>query len=309
MRTLKTKTTEERDREEARDFDLEAFQEELRREGLYFPGEVLEDLAALLLRPGLVLVEAPSGAGSSSLVDALGRHLTAGYREPGFARVSVAPGWTDGSPLLGTWDEASRSYRVPPALELWMRALRHKAKPHFLILEGLDLAPPERVLAEILDALRPGATLFLHDDHLRCQPRTGLAEDLRNFFICHQDCAECFFVRPGYPRGVTDAVKDFTPARVAFPPNLTIFGLLTGPAAALPPRVRDAGALLRIPAPGLEELLDHVDLPELQARRTEALALTADLEPPPSPRVWKAVETLLARGVSLERALRLEARG
>lgn len=315
MRVLKTRSAADRDREERREYRVEEFREHLSRRRLSYPDALLEDLGVALRRPGLILLSGPSGAGKSALARELASHLTAGYRQPGFVEVAVRPQWRRPEDLLGEQDEERGRYRSTPFLELWLRALRHKAKPHFLVLDGLDRAPPRAYLGEILAAGSDRSSLVLHAEHLRCQPRAGLPDELRNFFVCHQDCGACFFVVDGYPRGVTDAVQDFVPARAQLPPNLFLLGVLDGSPEELPEGLRDRGMLLEVEACGLRALDRVGALPALRALPgglQDLLELETRLGERGqrlSPRIWVEVDALLGQGVGLRRALAVRLRG
>lgn len=297
---------EDVDAGERRPIDPELLATELGAEGLWFPPEVLVDAIAVLGRPGIALIGGPGGVGKSSLARIFARHATRAHRDLGVEVVTVRPDWTSPSDLAGHYDEASGRYRSTRFLDLWMRALRHKAKPYFAILEGFDLAPPELYLAEILAARDAGPPLSLHAEPLRCRPRDGIGEGLESFFVCHQDCGTCFFVAAGYPRGITDAVRDFVPARVQWPPNLHLIGILSGPVTGLPERIKDAASYLGLVAPPVEELIPAARLAGLAGRLAMAIALDRSLRSRGealSPRIWREVDAMVGQGIELGRAV------
>ncbi len=310
MKVLKSPCPEARDRSERCEFDPAVLSEDLAKRGLWYRPEVLADLAVAARPPALVLLAGAPGTGKSELARCLAEHLTRAHGDEGSVRVTVRPEWHSARQLLGEYDRASGRFHATPLLSLWLRALRHKAKTYVAVLEGLDRSPGGACLAEVLSVRMAGETLLLHEDHLRCRPRAGLADDLVNFFVCHQDCSACFFVRPGYPKGVTDAVRDFVPARIAYPENLLLVGVLDGPPGSLDRRLQDAAALVEIPTPGLEELLVPLGLEALTERRSEASGYQgalAEVGIDLSPRTWREVEALVREGVELPAALRVRA--
>lgn len=312
MKVLRTRSAEQRDRELARPYCAEELAARLRAAGLHFPPRLLEELGVALAAGGLILLAGPSGCGKSSLAEAAALYLTEGYPDRGYERVAVRPGWAGPEPLVGTWSATTGRSQVPPFLGLWLAALRHKARRFFVLLDGLDRVPVDQLLGEVLAATTGRGSLYLHEDHLRCQPRGGLSDELANFFICHRPCEECFFVAPGYPQGVTDAVRDFVPARAQRPENLVLLATLDGEPDRLPAAIRDHASLLCLEAPPLEELVDAGLLPSLARHRGPLGDLAAELEAagvPLSPRTWRRLEELVAGGICPARALEVRARG
>jgi 5-methylcytosine-specific restriction enzyme B len=120
---------------------------------------LLRFVASLLAKP-FVLLAGLSGSGKTQLATALARWL-------GAERCVIAVGadWNSSDRLLGYSDalDASRYVRTP-ALDLLLKAISNPTRPHFLILDELNLSPPERYLSEILSALESGEPLSLHGE-------------------------------------------------------------------------------------------------------------------------------------------------
>lgn len=308
LRVLKTQGPEAqaaRDRAQRRDLDEAMLAATLREQGLLLPEGLAARLDRVLRLEPLVLLEGPAGGGKSHLALELARHLTREYEDAGVAVAQVDPTWRSSRDLLGAYDSEASEQKTTAALDLWLAALRHKAKPYFLILEGFDLAPPEAYLADFLGARHPGGRVSLHPGHLRCRPRAAAPPQARASFVCNQDCEACFFVQPGYPVGITDAVVDFVPAQVKVPENLRILGVMTGPVAALAPRVGHAAARVRVTPPSLRELLDAElvgPLGEHEARALEEDERRRRGGDPVPPRSWLAVGRHLAEGGSWQEA-------
>ena len=69
--------------------------------------------------------------------------------------VAVGADWTDTRPLLGYENilGSSPTYTVPKALDLIIRASRNKERPHFLILDEMNLSHVERYFSDFLSLM------------------------------------------------------------------------------------------------------------------------------------------------------------
>lgn len=219
MRVLKTRSPEAKDREELPSSLGQPWPSELSPYR-----ELLDSLEAGWQEHRLVVLRAPARQGKSYLIREYLKERTRSYRDRGQETVWLSPGSSLSEWLRGP-DTGSGRFPTTPWLNLWLRALRHKAKLYFLVLEGVEGGRGEgfsRLLRQVRDLQDSNQSLWLHDESLRCQAKEGPPEEVVKFFVCQQPCEECFFVRPGYPRGVTGAVRDFVPARVVWPSNLKV---------------------------------------------------------------------------------------
>jgi hypothetical protein len=80
--------------------------------------------------------------------------------------VAVGADWTDNRPLLGFRNllaEGGKTYVAPPALRIILKALANPEKPHFLILDEMNLSHVERYFADFLSSMESKEPLKLHD--------------------------------------------------------------------------------------------------------------------------------------------------
>jgi 5-methylcytosine-specific restriction protein B len=80
--------------------------------------------------------------------------------------IAVGADWTDSRPLLGFQNllaECGKIYVAPPALRIILNALGNPGKPHFLILDEMNLSHVERYFADFLSSMESKEPLKLHD--------------------------------------------------------------------------------------------------------------------------------------------------
>ncbi len=80
--------------------------------------------------------------------------------------VAVGADWTDNRPLLGFRNllaEDGNIYSAPPALRMIIKAISDPSKPHFLILDEMNLSHVERYFADFLSSMESGEKIKLHD--------------------------------------------------------------------------------------------------------------------------------------------------
>lgn len=134
-----------------------AFQSACREAGLLYDEPRLRAFFAALLAKPFVILAGLSGSGKTRLAQALARWLDAPY-----VLLAVGPDWTSRDPLLGYPDALDPSrYVGTPALELLRSALAEPERPHFLILDELNLSPIERYGADLLSGMESGEPLRL----------------------------------------------------------------------------------------------------------------------------------------------------
>ncbi len=105
--------------------------------------------------------------------------------------VAVGADWTDNRPLLGFRNllaEGGKTYVAPTALRIILKALANPGKPHFLILDEMNLSHVERYFADFLSSMESKEPLKLHDsaEALQTEDRIevpGKIEWPKNLFV------------------------------------------------------------------------------------------------------------------------------
>jgi hypothetical protein len=102
----------------------------------------------------------------------------AGEDETCIAVIPVQPDWAEPSYLIGFRHPLDPSrYLTTQFLDLLLRAHNNPTKPHFVILDEMNLAHPELYLANVLSAMETEGTLWLHQS--REQPLQNVPHTVR----------------------------------------------------------------------------------------------------------------------------------
>ena len=82
---------------------------------------------------------------------------------PRIAFLSVRPDWTDNRSLLGYYNPLTGQYQSTELLSLLLRAEADPDKPHFVILDEMNLAKVEYYFSDFLSAMEAETDMILHD--------------------------------------------------------------------------------------------------------------------------------------------------
>lgn len=120
-------------------------------------------------RKRFVLLSGLSGTGKTALLKQYA-HAYTGLcgLDPAeqVAIVAVSPDWRDPTGLLGYHNplHSEPTWHREAALRLLLSAARHPRRPHFLILDEMNLAQVEHYFAPFLSAMETGEDLRLHEE-------------------------------------------------------------------------------------------------------------------------------------------------
>ena len=92
--------------------------------------------------------------------------------------IAVGADWTDNRPLLGFRNllaEGGKTYVAPPALRTILTAVENPGKPHFLILDEMNLSHVERYFADFLSSMESKEPLKLHDSAESLKTEDGVS--------------------------------------------------------------------------------------------------------------------------------------
>ena len=164
--------------------------------GLRLSHELLLRFTAALGAKRFLILSGLAGSGKTKLAQAFARWLTPIADEgqlSSYAVIPVGADWTGNDNILGYPDGLDPTrYVTRPALDLIQRASlpENSSKPHFLILDEMNLSHVERYFADLLSLIESGETMELYrpiiDTNDQIQYRSGVEPTLRlptNIFI------------------------------------------------------------------------------------------------------------------------------
>lgn len=133
------------------------------------PKLVVRFIASLLSKP-FVILTGLSGSGKTKLAQAFAQWLCEEVNGNGtsdqYCLVPVGADWTNREPLLGFPNALNADEYVYPdngVLKLILHAAEEPLKPHFLILDEMNLSHVERYFADFLSAMESKCSIALHD--------------------------------------------------------------------------------------------------------------------------------------------------
>jgi 5-methylcytosine-specific restriction enzyme B len=101
---------------------------------------------------------------------------------PYFTIIPVRPDWTDASALFGYYSSFEKRYVRTQFLNFLLNALKEREKPHFILLDEMNLARVEYYLSDYLSAVESRKEIPLHqDDSITDIPRKLLIPP--NFYV------------------------------------------------------------------------------------------------------------------------------
>src|SRR5581483_907666 len=144
------------------------FHADLKSAQLVFDEKLILRFCASLLARRFLLLTGLSGSGKTKLAEAFAMWLTPKASSTDRARYKIVPvgaDWTSSEPVLGYPDALNATrYETKPTLELLLSAVRPEQsdRPHFLILDEMNLSHVERYFAEFLSAMETGRAIDLY---------------------------------------------------------------------------------------------------------------------------------------------------
>ncbi len=161
--------------------ELKTFAEDCKNSGLLFSSQLIMRFVASLCTKPFVICSGLSGSGKTKLAQAFAQWISAD--ESQYLIVPVGADWTNREPLLGFPNALNTEEYVRPengVLDLMIRAKQNienteeSTRPHFLILDEMNLSHVERYFADFLSTMESGDKIPLHkiQDELKGIPQT-----------------------------------------------------------------------------------------------------------------------------------------
>ena len=150
-------------------FNLNSFHLKAMEAGLIFSPQLIQRFVASLCTKPFVICSGLSGSGKTKLAQAFAQWIT--VNESQYVVVPVGADWTNREPLLGYPNALNKEEYVSPengVLDLMIRAkqnienIEEPTKPHFLILDEMNLSHVERYFADFLSTMESGDKIPLH---------------------------------------------------------------------------------------------------------------------------------------------------
>ncbi|UMB60648.1 DUF4357 domain-containing protein [Lutibacter sp. A80] len=150
---------------EQEDFQLSKFIEDTKASGLLFTDTLLTRFVSSLITKPFVLLSGLSGSGKTKLAQTFAKWVCETDKQ--YCVVPVGADWTNREPLLGYENALNNEEYILPengALQLVINADQNLNKPHFLILDEMNLSHVERYFADFLSVMESKEKFKLHSD-------------------------------------------------------------------------------------------------------------------------------------------------
>ncbi len=151
--------------EESLPFDIRLFNKNLEDSGLIFHDKLITRFIASLLTKPFVILSGLSGSGKTKLAQAFTQWIC--QDDSQYCIVPVGADWTNREPLLGYPNALQTNEYIKPdngALDVIINANNHPEKPHFLILDEMNLSHVERYFADFLSVMESKGEISLFSE-------------------------------------------------------------------------------------------------------------------------------------------------
>jgi len=145
------------------DFNLKEFNSISKTSGLIYSDLLLLRFIASLFTKPFVILTGLSGSGKTKLAQAFAMWICESKDQ--YCIIPVGADWTNREPLLGFPNALKSDEYVKPdnkVLDLIITAIENPVKPHFLILDEMNLSHVERYFADFLSVMETNKKIFLH---------------------------------------------------------------------------------------------------------------------------------------------------
>ncbi|MGG0238053.1 McrB family protein [Bacillus rhizoplanae] len=169
-------------------FDLSAIIELVNESGFTFSNEIIRDFhlnLTCLDDKHFVILNGISGTGKTQLCRLYANAVYGlDYSEdnPYLKVIPVRPDWMDATSLFGYYSSFEKRYMKTEFLEVLLQSSKEKDKPHFVVLDEMNLARVEYYMSDYLSAVESRKPIRLHvQDDITDVPKT--IEIPHNFYL------------------------------------------------------------------------------------------------------------------------------
>lgn len=125
--------------------------------GFFFPKEILTRYFLSLKTKPFVILTGISGTGKTKIAQIFADYMCQDENEDGREKrkafIPVRPDWMDNKGLLGFYNILDQKYHSTPLLDLLLNARKSPEKPHFVILDEMNLAKVEQYFSDFLSIM------------------------------------------------------------------------------------------------------------------------------------------------------------
>jgi 5-methylcytosine-specific restriction protein B len=151
------------------DFEFSIIYETIKSSKLTFTKDLILDLHLNLTSlddKHFVILSGISGTGKTQLAKLYANAvygLSYESDNPYLSIIPVRPDWTDSTALFGYYSSFEKQYIVPEFLKVLLHAHEERKKPHFIILDEMNLARVEYYLSDYLSGVESNKEIPLHN--------------------------------------------------------------------------------------------------------------------------------------------------
>ncbi|MGD6831012.1 McrB family protein [Sutcliffiella halmapala] len=169
-------------------FDFQQIMDFVEQSGFTFSMDIIRDFYLNLTSlddKHFVILNGISGTGKTQLCKVFSNAvygLDYSEENPYLKIVPVRPDWMDSTSLFGYYSSFEKRYMKTEFLEILLQASKEKDKPHFVVLDEMNLARVEYYLSDYLSAVESRKPIQLHNiEDLMDIPKT--IEIPHNFYV------------------------------------------------------------------------------------------------------------------------------
>lgn len=123
-------------------------------QGFFYDTETIYNFYISLITKPFLILSGISGSGKSKIAEMFASYMAQSFKsDNNYEMVAVKPNWMDNRGIFGYHNLINETYQITPTLKLFLRALANPDKPHFLVLDEMNLAKVEYYFSDFLSLL------------------------------------------------------------------------------------------------------------------------------------------------------------